>query len=150
MSKLELPAEGGCLCGQVRFRVSAAPLVTMACHCTGCQKLSSSAFSLSAAIPSEGFEVTRGEPVIGALHGVNRHFYCPWCMSWMFTRPGGMDWFVNVRTSMFDDPSGLDPFVETWTKEKLAWASTPAAHSFETVPPMESWQGLIEAYAARG
>ena len=147
MSKLELPAEGGCLCGRVRFRVSAPPLVTMACHCTGCQKLTSSAFSLSAAIPSEGFEVTQGEPVIGALHGVNRHFYCPWCMSWMFTRPGGMDWFVNVRATLFDDPSGLAPFVETWTREKLAWAATPAAHSFETVPPMESWQGLIEAYA---
>lgn len=39
-------------------------------------------------------------------------------MSWMFTRPEGMDWFVNLRSTMLDDPSGLAPFVETWTSEK--------------------------------
>lgn len=36
------PIEGGCRCGQVRFRASA--------------------FSLSAAIPAPAFEVTAGEP----------------------------------------------------------------------------------------
>ncbi len=148
MTKLELPADGGCLCGQVRFRVSAQPLVTMACHCTGCQRMTASAYSLSAAIPAEGFAVTQGEPVIGALHGANRHYYCPWCMSWMFTRGEGMDWFVNVRATMFDDPSGLAPFVEIWTREKLAWATTPAPHSYEDVPPMEAWETLAKDYAA--
>lgn len=60
---------GQCRCGQVRFTVSQAPLLTMACHCRGCQRMSASAFSLSAAIPLEGFAVTQGEPVIGGLHG---------------------------------------------------------------------------------
>ena len=147
MSDRDLPWEGGCRCGKVRIAVSAPPLLTMACHCTGCQRMSSSAYSLSVAIPSQGFSVTQGDPVIGGRHGPSRHYFCPYCMSWMFTRPEGMDWFVNVRITMLDDPGGLAPFVETWTSEKLAWATTPAVHSFETLPPLDAYEGLIKEYA---
>ncbi len=137
MSKNNLPWEGGCRCGRVRLKISAKPLLTMACHCTGCQKMSSSAYSLSAAIPAEGFEVTRGDPVIGGLHGLTRHYFCPHCMSWMFTRPEGMDWFVNLRPTMLDDASWFTPFIETWTREKLPFAETGAVYSYETLPEME-------------
>ena len=96
--------------------------------------MSASAFSLSAAIPAEGFAVTAGEPVVGGLHGASRHFFCGWCMSWMFTRPEGMDWFVNLRPTMLDDPSWFEPLIETYVAEKLPWAVTGAPHSFATLP----------------
>jgi hypothetical protein len=147
MTGLNLPAEGGCRCGRVRIRITAAPLVAMACHCRGCQKMSSSAFSLSAAIPADGFAVTEGEPVIGGLHGATRHYFCPHCMSWMFTRPEGMDWFVNVRATMLDDPGWYAPFIETWTSEKLAFAQTGAPHSYEALPPLDAYEGLMREYA---
>ena len=110
MSELSLPATGGCRCGAVRFEVTAAPLLTMACHCRGCQRMTGSAYSLSAAIPSDGFRVTAGEPVIGGLHGATRHYFCGHCMSWLFTRPEGMDWFVNLRPTMLDEPGWFEPF----------------------------------------
>ncbi|MDR3376239.1 MAG: GFA family protein [Ancalomicrobiaceae bacterium] len=140
--------EGGCRCGRVRLRVKVRPLVTMACHCTGCQRMTASAFSLSSLYPSAGFEVTEGEPVIGGLHGAARHFFCPHCMSWLFTRPEGMDQFVNVRSTMLDDAGSYVPFIETYTSEKLPWATTPAVHSFEQFPPMELFPTLLEEYAA--
>ncbi len=149
MSDWKLPREGGCRCGRVRLRISAPPLLTMACHCTGCQRMSSSAFSLSAAIPTEGFSVIQGEPVIGGLHGATRHYFCPYCMSWMFTRAEGLDMFVNLRPTMLDDPSGFStPFIETYTSEKLPWATTAAVHSFEKFPAFEDYAGLTKAYAA--
>lgn len=148
MSTRDLPWEGGCRCGQVRFKVSAPPLLTMACHCTGCQRMTGSAFSLSVAIPSDGFEVTRGEPVIGGLHGATRHYFCPHCMSWMFTRPEGMDWFVNLRATMLDDAGWYTPYIETWTGEKLPWATTAAVHSYAALPPLEDYEGLLRDYAA--
>lgn len=147
MTQPGLPWEGGCRCGRVRFRVSAAPILTMACHCTGCQKMSASAFSLSAAIPSEGFTVTRGEPVIGGLHGASRHYFCGHCMSWMFTRPEGMDFFVNLRPSMLDNPQSFVPFIETWTSEKLPWATTPAVRSFAALPAIDEYECLMRGYA---
>ncbi|MDP3593207.1 GFA family protein [Phenylobacterium sp.] len=149
MSQPTLPWMGGCRCGQVRVKVSAPPLMTMACHCTGCQKMSASAYSLSAAIPSEGFEITQGEPVIGGLHGASRHYFCPHCMSWMFTRPEGVDFFVNLRPTMLDDTSWFTPFIETFTSEKLPWAATGAPHSYETFPPYEAFDGLIQDYGAQ-
>jgi len=109
--------------------------------------MTASAFSLSAAIPSDGFAVTRGEPVIGGLHGPSRHYFCPYCMSWLFTRPEGMDWFVNTRATMFDDPSWFRPFIETWTRERLPWATTPAVHSFEALPAFEDYERLTREYA---
>jgi hypothetical protein len=148
MNAWNLPWEGGCRCGQVRLRIGAPPIITMACHCTGCQRMSASAFSLSAAIPSEGFAVIQGEPVIGGLHGASRHSFCPYCMSWMFTRPEGIDAFVNLRPTMLDDSRWFTPFIETWTSEKLPWASTPAVHSFERLPAMNEYEGLAKAYAA--
>lgn len=147
MSDGSFPREGGCRCGQVRFRVGAPPLLTMACHCTGCQRMTGSAFSLSAAIPSQAFSVTQGEPVIGGIHGASRHYFCPHCLSWMFTRPEGIDAFVNVRSTLLDDPSGLPPFIETWTREKLLWATTPAVHSFEALPALDAYEGLVKGYA---
>ena len=149
MSKPDLPAEGGCRCGQVRLRVSAPPLLTLACHCTGCQTMSASAFSLSVAIPAAGFAVTQGEPVIGGLHGAARHYFCPHCMSWMFTRMEGLDDFVNLRPTMLDDHSWFAPFAETYVSEKLPWAATGAAHSFAKFPAMEAFGGLIQEFAAR-
>jgi hypothetical protein len=150
MDQANLPWTGGCRCGQVRFRVTAGPLITMACHCTGCQRMTASAFSLSALFAADTFEVTAGEPVIGGLHGEDvRHFFCPHCMSWMFTRPQAIPGFVNVRSTLFDAVAGLEPYVETYVSEKLPWATTPADESFEQFPPEGAWGALMGGYAGR-
>jgi hypothetical protein len=151
MSQLNLPSEGGCRCGRVRLKISAKPLLTMACHCTGCQTMSSSAYSLSAAIPSEGFEVIKGEPVIGGLHGaMSHHYFCPHCMTWMFTKTEGMEWFVNLRPTMLDDAGWFTPFIETWTREKLPFAQTGAVHSYEALPEMQDYERLTKDYMTQG
>lgn len=35
--------EGGCLCGAVRFQISAEPIIGGACYCRDCQKTSGGA-----------------------------------------------------------------------------------------------------------
>lgn len=149
MDDWKLPWDGGCRCGETRIRVSAPPLLAMACHCAGCQTMSASAFSLSLAIPADGFAVTKGDPVLGGL-GRDMHYFCPHCMTWMFTRPPGMDWFVNLRPSVLDTHGWFEPYVETFTAEKLPWATTPAAHSFETFPELDAYEPLIAEYEEKG
>ena len=148
MPALTLPQDGSCRCGRVKLRISKPPLLSMACHCTGCQKMSSSAYSLSVAIPADGFEVIEGEPVIGGLHGAAKHYFCEYCMTWMFTRPDGIDFFVNLRPTMLDDPRWFSPFIETYISEKLPWADTPAKHSYTRYPEMHEYEGLIGEYMA--
>jgi hypothetical protein len=149
MKPTKLPMTGSCRCGQVTFAISAPPLMTAACHCTGCQRMSSSAFSLTAMVPVESFAAVKGETVIGGLRGPQlRHHFCPACMSWMFTRIAGIDAFLNVRPTLLDDPSWFVPFIETMTKEKLPWAETPARHRFEGFPAMEDLPRLMAEFAA--
>jgi hypothetical protein len=149
-SDWKLPWEGGCRCDKVRLRVTLPPLVSMACHCTGCQRMSASAFSLSLLLPRAGLEVVSGEPVRGGLRqGPPRHMFCPDCMTWMFTEVDGPQALVNLRPTMLDERSWFAPFIETYTSEKLPWATTPAAHSFVKFPEMADYEGLIREFAAK-
>jgi len=111
--------------------------------------MSASAYSLSVLVPAPGFEVTSGEPVIGGLHGDSRHFHCPHCKSWMFTRPKGLD-LVNVRATMLDDHAWYAPYVETCRAEGFPWAVTGAVHSFPSIPGNEVFGPLVAEFAERG
>jgi hypothetical protein len=151
MNDWKLPWEGGCRCGEVRIRVTAPPLLAMACHCTGCRKMSASAFSLTLSVPAEGFEVIEGGTAIGGICGPQiHHHHCDRCKSWVFTRVDGLDFLVNLRATMLDDHLWFAPFVEAYVAEKLPWAATGAAHSYGTHPPMEDYQALVADYQARG
>jgi hypothetical protein len=141
--------QGGCRCGKVRFEVGGEPLLTMACHCTGCQHMSASAFSLSEGYSADAFRLTAGEPVIGGMHGATRHYHCDHCKSWLYTEPEGVENFVNVRSTMFDEPRREPPFVETYRSDALPWARTSAAHSDDELPAREQWPVLIEQFAGR-
>ena len=44
---LVIPAEGGCQCGEVRYRLIGEPIFLAVCHCTDCKHQSGSAFGMS-------------------------------------------------------------------------------------------------------
>lgn len=141
------PVDGACMCGEVHVRVVAPPMITMACHCTGCQKLSASAFSLTAMFSPDAFTITKGAPQIGALHGANPYYFCPRCLNWLYTAPAGAP-IVNVRPALFKIPAWSTPFIESYVSEKLPWATTSAKHSFDKFPGMEQYGRLLAEYAA--
>lgn len=135
------------MCGDCRLRVSIAPVMTMACHCKGCQKLSASAFSLTAMVPADGFELIKGKTQIGALHGDNPYHYCAKCLNWLYTSLASAP-FVNVRPTMFDVPAWSTPFIESYVDEKLSWATTSARHGFAKFPEAHQYGPLMAEYAA--
>jgi hypothetical protein len=130
--------------------VASGPLITFACHCTGCQQMTGSAYSLSSLYPADAFAVTAGEPVLGGLRAGTRHYFCPACMSWLFTRPEGMDAFVNVRATLLEDAGSYRPFIEAYTAEGLPWAKTGAVHSYDRVPDEADFPALMQEFAVRG
>ncbi|MEB2312440.1 MAG: GFA family protein [Sorangiineae bacterium] len=124
-----------------------SPLIECACHCHGCQRMSSSAFSLTAICAASGFEVMKGSPVIGGLRDpALQHFFCGDCMTWMFTRPAALPQVVNVRPTLLDERAWFAPFMETYTSTRLPWAQTGAVRSFEAFPPMNTFNELLEEY----
>ncbi|OXT01788.1 aldehyde-activating protein [Notoacmeibacter marinus] len=148
----KLPWKAHCRCGAVEMTISAQPLLTMACHCRGCQKMSASAYSCSMAVPTDGFAVDGPARDTREAEGEGgyTHNFCPKCHSWIFTEFPPEMGFVNLRATMLDDPSWFAPFVETQTAEKLPFAETGAPHSFERFPQMEEMMQLVQRYAAEG
>ncbi len=146
----QLPLEGACLCGSVRVRVTALPLLTFACHCRDCQKLSASAYSLTAMFPAEGFSVS-GELVLGGRRTEQReHNFCPQCLNFIFTRIKGADTRVNLRASVLDDLTWFSPFVELMTEDELPWSNVPAVHSFPRFPEtIAEFEALMADYSKR-
>lgn len=145
----EAPLSGHCRCERTTIAITAPPIMTAACHCRGCQRMSASAFSLTCMVSPGAFQVTAGTPVRGGAKTPQlEHQFCPDCMTWMFTRIVGVDLFLNVRSTMFDDPRWSVPFIETVTAEKLPWATTPARHSYAGYPPPEQFGSLLAEYAA--
>jgi hypothetical protein len=144
----EAPHSGQCRCGAVRFEASGAPLATMACHCTGCQRMTGGAYSLSSLYPTERFAVTQGETVRGGLKTGPDHRFCPECMSWMYTMPPGLEAFVNVRSTMFDDAAAHKPYVEMCLAEALPGAASGAVRSYDGFPQEAEFPELIAGYAA--
>ena len=49
--------EGGCHCGQIRYRAEVDPKTVTLCHCSDCQALSGAAFRTIVPAPSAGFEL---------------------------------------------------------------------------------------------
>lgn len=53
--------EGGCTCGQVRYRLTRDPIFVNCCHCRTCQALSGSAFALNIMIEADAVALTAGD-----------------------------------------------------------------------------------------
>ncbi len=135
--------EGGCRCGKVDFRSSPSHWSRWHAIARDANEWQLVLFHWVLFIPPIFFKFTSGEPVIGGMHGADHHYFCPHCMSWLFTRLNGADELVNVRATMMDDVESYEPFIETYTSEMLPWATTPATHSFEKFPPMEMFRSLL-------
>src|SRR5262249_55623686 len=54
--------EGGCSCGEVRYRLDSRPLFTHCCHCLNCQRQTGSAFVINLLIETDRVHVLQGDP----------------------------------------------------------------------------------------
>jgi hypothetical protein len=109
--------------------------------------MTGSAYSLSSLYPADRFSVKAGDTVRGGMKSGPNHQFCPSCMSWMYTVPEGMDGFVNVRATMFDDAAEHRPYVEMCRSEALPGAATGAVRSYDQFPDESEFPELLAGYA---
>jgi hypothetical protein len=129
--------EGGCNCGAVRFRLSAAPLTAYLCHCHLCQKRTGSPFAMNVVFPADALEVTAGKPfelardLGGGLLSVSS--LCGACYSRLWTRRTGAQ-VVNVRGGALDDAGDLRPVAQIWVSSAQHWAVQTDMLSYDKQP----------------
>ena len=139
---MQFPLIGGCQCGAMRYEIAEAPLRTYACHCTDCQRITGSAFSLAIVVSDEEFRLTKGEPwLVQRLADSGRvatRWLCRDCGSWVCSAawavPGQAPMRI-VQGGSLDDRSWLQPTRHFWTRSKQPWMEIPTgAEVFETQP----------------
>jgi hypothetical protein len=60
--KAETVAEGGCICGAIRYRVSGQPTNSMICHCQTCRRVAASPVVAWVTFPAAQFQYLQGYP----------------------------------------------------------------------------------------
>ena len=53
--------EGGCVCTEVRYRVTGDPDIVVVCHCEWCQRRTVSTFAMIPKWEKENFELLSGD-----------------------------------------------------------------------------------------
>jgi hypothetical protein len=123
--------EGGCACGEVRYRLTGTPMIVHACHCRDCQKQTGGAFVINLWIERKFIEMSSAEPIAvpvppgpsGKPHDV---FRCAACGTALWSKyravPGDT---LFVRAGTLDDPAAVTPDVHIFTRSKVPWLELP-------------------------
>jgi hypothetical protein len=117
-------AEGGCLCGAIRYRVTGVPLWSTICHCRTCRK--------AGGAPSVGW-LTFDRGNFALLHGVPGRFvsspgvvrtFCTVCGTPLTYASEGRPADIDVTTVSLDDERMFPPTIEVWMSHKVSWEIT--------------------------
>ncbi|MBV1932396.1 MAG: GFA family protein [Porticoccaceae bacterium] len=133
------PIEGSCQCGQISYQLLEPPLMVAACHCKECQKLSTSAFSITAVVKTEsvvfGGELKEWRRVADSGNK-NYAKFCPSCGNRMYHFDPDNPETIKLKPSNLADTSWLEPSVHVWVSQKQAWYQVPeGVRQFDKQPP---------------
>ena len=121
--------EGGCACGEVRYRLRGSPLFVHCCHCLNCQRQTGSAFVINVLVEADRVELLTGEPqrVDVPREGdappqwIFRCSTCQIAIYSVYSKPS----VLFVRAGTLDDPTSVEPDVHIFTRTKLPWIVLP-------------------------
>jgi hypothetical protein len=121
------PLQGGCLCGAVRYEITAPLLSAGYCHCTHCQRRTGTGSSANGRVPREGFRLLGGASELRAFQppeGVPKLF-CSICGSALFSGDPLSDEEVAVRLGTLDGDPGTRPQYRQFVASAVVWEPLP-------------------------
>lgn len=123
----QAPLEGGCLCGAVRFEISAPFLSAGYCHCTHCQRRTGTGSSISGRVPQDGFRLLQGAAEIRAFQPPEGRpkLFCASCGSALFSGEPFSDEEVAVRMGTLDRDPGIRPEYRQFAGSAASWEPVP-------------------------
>jgi hypothetical protein len=137
--------EGGCACGEVRYRLASDPLFVHCCHCLNCQRQTGSAFVINALIETDRVQLLSGEPEpVAVPRGSKKQkiWRCPACQIAVYSQYTTPK-LRFVRAGTLDDPSSVAPDVHIYTRSKLPWVELP-----EGVPAFRAYYETAKLWPA--
>ena len=112
---------GGCLCGDIRYRIVGPPLVTSFCHCRSC-RLATGAPAAAWVILRDGdLVIDQGAPALYRSSPDVERTFCGRCGTSLTYRRADRSGSIDIHTATLDDPGAFPPVREIWLEEKIAW-----------------------------
>jgi hypothetical protein len=130
--------EGGCYCGEVRYKAEGEPMMKAECFCRECQYITGGGSLLIMAMPVEGFALTKGAVKGFArsdIEGAVTREFCPNCGTHLFTRAPGFKAGVIIKIGSLDDQSQFaGPDTANFACDALPYHRLP-----EDIPVYQKW-----------
>lgn len=116
---------GGCLCGEIRYRIVHPIEALRMCHCTHCQKSTGTGGSINAIVPSAAVTFLKGTPKryadkADSGNTLNR-FFCGTCGSPIYSQRETRPDIMVFRVGSLDDSSDLRITAHIWTASARPW-----------------------------
>lgn len=123
---------GGCLCGEIRYRLTPLAAEVDYCHCDMCRRWSGAPVSAWAQVPASQFRLIKGTATPYASSKIGIRYFCPTCGASVFmTGDTGAD--VGIMLGTLDDPEALKPAAHGFWPERLSW--------FKLTDKLSHWRG---------
>jgi hypothetical protein len=120
--------QGGCLCGEVRFELTAPPVVAGYCHCTRCQRRTGTGSSAQARVDGRTLRIVSGEELIGGWLPPTGGFekcFCVRCGAHLFSRNPDDPLQMSIRMGAFDSDPGVRPTYRQYVAYAAVWEPIP-------------------------
>ncbi|MEK8030517.1 GFA family protein [Ideonella sp. DXS29W] len=130
---------GHCLCGHVRYELTAPPLTCYACHCTDCQRRTGGAMRLVMWVHRSAVQVTLGTPVLLEFDGAGgrprRSRACARCDTRLWAEPPNQPELAMLFPGTLENPRAFEPVAHLWLRSALPWTLIPpGAVRYDTQP----------------
>ena len=117
--------EGGCHCGEVRFRATGPLREILMCHCSDCLKITGTSWGASAVHADDFFWLGDGRPRwYGSSEWAERGF-CPTCGSQMFYRRCDLP-LISIAPGAFDSSKMLSVSGQIYAESHPSWGPVGA------------------------
>jgi hypothetical protein len=141
--------QGICLCGALKYEVTAAFDDMLHCHCSMCRKHHGTAFATFASAPLTAFHWLAGENATStyASSDAGKRFFCKRCGSVAPTLVPDAGFALCPAGNLLGDP-GIRPRMHMFVGSKAPWYSiTDKLPQHEAYPPEFGGGGGIERLA---
>ena len=113
---------GGCLCGDVRYEVSGAPVYVFHCHCSMCRRAGGAPFQTWAGLEAGALTVTQGTPESYTSSSFATRSFCGRCGGQLFynyiTEQTPAVW---VTLGSLDRPEAMTPQRHIFVADRVPW-----------------------------
>jgi hypothetical protein len=119
---MKLPVAGGCLCGAIRYQISAEPRSADYCHCRMCRRAAGAPVVARLIVANGAFAWTTGATTVYRSSPNAERFFCPKCGTQLALRDEPD--YLDVTLASLDTPEAARPRYHIWTASRIGWFDT--------------------------